>query len=198
VLGAALATGLVVGLVSRRRARSRADAPARRRASWRAYLVDHLSGSDTAIAVVSKLARSHAGSREGEVCAWLLPQLQAERDIVRSLVARTGAGAAISSKRIAGYASGAGAQALAGGRPGELSLFRTFESLAIGVQGKRLLWRAARQRLASDAHDARARFHRLERAALEQWERLDACRLALVPPTFGAPRSRGPRVGVKV
>jgi hypothetical protein len=189
-LGAAVATGLIVALVSRRHTRSGADVPARQRGSWVAYLNDHLSGSDAATAVVSKLARSHAGTRAGDVCAWLLPQLEAERDFVRSLVTRTGAGAAVSSKRLAGYAAGVGAQALAGGDPGELSLFRTFESLAIGVQGKRLLWRAARERLPLDAHDARARFHHLERTAIEQWERLDACRLSLVPPTFGASQRR--------
>lgn len=188
VIGAGLATSLVAAVVSLQRARSSRDAPARERAAWRAYLVDHLSGSDAATAVVSKLAHSHAGTREGDVCAWLLPQLHAERGIVRSLVTGTGSGSTFSSKRVAGYASGAAAQALAGGQRGEIALFRTFESLAVGVQGKRLLWRAARQRVHQDDNDGRARFDRLERAAVEQWERLDACRLSLVSSTFGAER----------
>jgi hypothetical protein len=186
VLGTAFATAFVAALVSIQRARSSSDTPSRERAAWRAYLIDHLSGSDTATAVVSKVAGSHAGTPEGDVCAWLLPQLHAEREIVRSLVAGTGAGSPSSSKRIAGYASGAAAQALAGGQPGEIALFRTFESLAIGVQGKRLLWRAARERVARDDHDARTRFDRLEQAAVEQWDRLDAVRRRLVPATFGS------------
>jgi hypothetical protein len=191
VLGTALATGLLVGLVLLRRAPSKADAAARQLAAWRTYLIDHLSGSDAATAVVAKLARSHAGTREGDVCAWLLPQLHAERDMVRSLIARDVTGSALSSKRLAGHASGAAAQALAGGQPGDIALFRTFETLCIGVQGQRLLWRAARERLPQDAHEARAQFDRLERAAIEQWERLDACRLALVAQTFGTRSAHG-------
>ncbi|MBA2355059.1 MAG: hypothetical protein H0V80_10370 [Acidobacteria bacterium] len=72
---------------------------------------------------------------------------------------------------------------MAGGRPGELSLFRTIESLSIAVQGKRLLWRTALQ-CVPEGDENRQRFEELERAAGRQWERVEACRLSLAAATF--------------
>ena len=70
--------------------------------------------------------------------------------------------------------------------PGDLSLFRTLEALAIGVQGKRCLWRAA-QALAGLAHPPGHRsFVELEADAVHQWETIARHRRSVVPGTFSA------------
>ena len=73
---------------------------------------------------------------------------------------------------------------MAGGTPGELSLFRTLEALAIGVQGKRCLWRAA-QALGGLPHPpGRRSFVELEADAVRQWETIERHRRSVVPGTF--------------
>ena len=74
---------------------------------------------------------------------------------------------------------------VAGGAPGDLSLFRTLEALAIGVQGKRCLWRAAQALVALPHPPGRRSFVELEADAVRQWETIERHRRSLVPATFG-------------
>jgi hypothetical protein len=66
-----------------------------------------------------------------------------------------------------------------------LSLFRTLEALAIGVQGKRCLWRAAQTLAALPHPPGRRSFFELEADAVRQWEAIERHRRSLVPRTFG-------------
>jgi hypothetical protein len=109
-------------------------------------------------------------------------EFEAERDVVRELLAETGS-SSFSAKRVVAGSSGLVMGALGAGQPGDASFFLAVEGLAIGVQGKRLLWRAAQAWASSPAR--RGVFHRLERQAMDQWERLDAYRRELIPATFG-------------
>jgi hypothetical protein len=68
---------------------------------------------------------------------------------------------------------------------GDLSLFRTLEALAIGVQGKRCLWRAAQALVALPHPSGRRSFVELEADAVRQWETIEQHRRSLVPDTFG-------------
>lgn len=175
-VGASVALGLAVGL----RGGSRApDAPD---AHLSSYLRDHLMGSDAALTMVRRLSRSHAGTAPGVLFAQLAGEFEMERDVVRSVLRQLGS-SPISMKRAAGYASGVAFQSLAGGTSGSLAMFRTLESLLIGVQGKRCLWRALQ---ALELHfDEAARFMTLEQQALDQWQRLETLRQDQVPLVFG-------------
>jgi len=177
--------GLVVAAVALRRSQTRApenDAD-NRQAAWTTYLRDHLGGADTAIHVVDQLKHTHQGTPEGALFSSLHEQLLADREVVTELLTRLGA-SQLSIKRFAGNAAGSVLRAVAGGERGELSLFRTLEALAIGVQGKRCLWRAA-QRLEPDLRaPGRGSFAELEADAVRQWETIEQLRLGLVPRTF--------------
>jgi len=177
--------GLAVAAVALRRSQTRARGTqaGNREAAWTTYLHDHLGGADTAIHVVDHLKRAHHGTPEGAVFSSLHEQLLADREVVTELLTRLGA-SPLSIKRVAGNAAGSLLRAVAGGERGELSLFRTLEALAIGVQGKRCLWRAA-QRLEPDLRAPGDRsFAELEADAVRQWETIDQLRLGLVPRTF--------------
>jgi hypothetical protein len=89
-----------------------------------------------------------------------------------------------SAKRLAGRATGTALRVVAG-VPGDLSLFRTLEALAIGVQGKRCLWRAAQAPIALPPPPGGRSFAELEADAVRQWETIEEYRRSLVPATFG-------------
>jgi len=72
----------------------------------------------------------------------------------------------------------------AGGHRGELPLFRTLEALAIGVQGKRCLWRALQSLGPPIPLPAGWSLAALEAMAVRQWEAIESRRQSLAPATF--------------
>ena len=165
----------------------RSTAPAKSREALIDYLRDHLSGSDTATRVVQRLASSPE-SGNAILFRRLANEFEDERTVVRTLLTQLGASAR-SVKRAVGLASGAVLGVTAGGEPGDLSLFRTLESLAIGVQGKRCLWRTL-QNLPALATDRGMNFGELEAMAVRQWEAIERHRRALMVRTFSASNPR--------
>jgi uncharacterized protein DUF892 len=91
----------------------------------------------------------------------------------------------LSVKRLAGRATGSALRAVAGGAPGDLSLFWTLEARATGVQGKRCLWRAAQALVALPHPPGRRSFGELEADAVRQWETIERHRRSIIPRTFG-------------
>jgi len=177
---AVAAVGLVAAAITRTRGNGRRDAHSGVTALT-AYLREHLSGSDVAIAGIEKLRRSERG--DDGLWQRLLMEFQEERDVVRDLLTTLRA-SSLSVKRLAAQASVPLLVASAGGERGELSLFRTLEGLAVGVQGKRCLWRAM-QTLESHLPSGHGRkFSDLEAQAVRQWESIEERRLSLVPDTF--------------
>jgi hypothetical protein len=71
----------------------------------------------------------------------------------------------------------------AGGDPGDLSLLRTLEALAVGVQGKRCLWRSL-QSLPTMPPVQGINFVDLEAKAVGQWEAIEERRRAVAARTF--------------
>jgi len=185
VLGAAVVVGLGVAVISYGRQRATSGQPGRgdKRASLVAYLREHLTGSDAAIQVVGHLRLVHAGTQEGRLFASLFDEFREEREIVRALLAQAGA-SPLSVKRLAGQATGAVLSLGAGGERGDLSLFRTLEGLAVGVQGKRCMWRALQSLLGDQPIPSARSLAGLEAMAVRQWEAIEERRQALVLATF--------------
>jgi hypothetical protein len=187
MLAGAAALGVITAAGQRGfRSRDRsADGPA----ALRSYLADHLTGSDAAFAVVARLKDAQPDGAEAELFVRLHREFAEERAIVGDLLETLG-GSPFKIKRLAGQAAGVVLQAAAGGEPGDLALFRTLESLAVGVQGKRCLWRVA-QRLEPGLRPPAAKsFKDLEQQAIDQWQDIEDCRLSLASRTFGAARDR--------
>jgi hypothetical protein len=181
VLGAGLAYGAAHHRRTTRRRMTTADG---RRSTLATYIREHLSGSDAAILVLERVRRSHAGSKEGSLFASLYDQIQRERDVLRALLAELGE-TPLSTKRVATKVTGSLLKAVAGGKGDDLSLFRTLEGLAIGVQGKRCMWRALQAVDRGFSAASSQRFTELEVLALHQWEAIEERRLSLVPGLFG-------------
>jgi hypothetical protein len=185
MLGALAVTGVTAYLAWP----SGRSASTRQRQALIAYLRDHLSGSDMALRVVHRLGSTHKGTEDGMLFRRLSKEFKEDRAIVRTLLTQLGASGR-SIKRAAGYASGAVLSVTAGGEPGDLSLLRTLEALAIGVQGKRCMWRALQNLRTIPSTVDGMNFVELEAKAVRQWEAIEARRRGLVARTFSAAASR--------
>jgi hypothetical protein len=185
ILGALSALGLTIAFVALRRSKPRpADQDGDQRRAFATYLRDHLAGADTAIEIVQGLSDAYRGAPEGALFESLYEQFREDRGVVEGILAELGY-TSRSVKRLAGRATGSALGTVAGGAPGDLSLFRTLEALAIGVQGKRCLWRAARALVALPHPPGRRSFLELESDAVRQWEAIERHRGSLVPRTLG-------------
>jgi hypothetical protein len=160
----------------------RSRAADEKRQSLIAYLRDHLGGADAAIHVVRRLAATHEGTTDGRLFRQLAEEFEQDRATVRALLAQLGASAR-SPKRVAARASAALLGFTAGGTPGQLSLLRTLEALAIGIQGKRCMWRAL-QTLDTPRSTTQINPAELEAKALRQWEAVEGRRRVLAAMTF--------------
>ena len=185
ILGALGALGLTIAFVVLRHSnRRQGDQGRDTRRALATYLRDHLAGADTAIQLVQGLSDAYRGGPERALFQSLYEQFREDRGVVEGILAELGY-TSLSVKRVAGRATGSAIHKVAGSSPGGLSLFRTLEALAIGVQGKRCLWRTA-QALGPLPHPpGRRSFVELEADAVRQWETIEQHRRSLVPPTFG-------------
>ena len=166
----------------------RSSASTRTRQALIAYLRDHLSGSDVALHVVHRLGSTNQGA-DGTLFRRLFKEFEEDRSVVQTLLTQLAASGR-SIKRAAGFASGTVLSVTAGGEPGDLSLLRTLEALAIGVQGKRCMWRALQNLRTVPWTVQGMNFVELEAKAVNQWEAIEERRLALVERTFSAAASR--------
>lgn len=153
-------------------------------AQLRAYLADHLTGSDTAFAVVERLRESQLETASAALFERLYREFSEERTILRRLLRSVG-GSPLKMRRLLGQTAGSVLRTAAGGRPGDLALFRTLESLAVGVQGKRCLWRAAQHLEGHLPAPPAKSFRALEAQAINQWELIERRRVGLASRTFG-------------
>ncbi len=186
VVGAAVGIGVVIGLIATRRSSAGTrPSEADKRGALAAYLREHLSGSDAALRAISQLRRTHAGTEEGRLFAALSEEFSEEREAVRELLATLGVSAE-SPTRLAGQVSGGLLALMAGGAPGGLSLFRALEGLAVGVQGKRCMWRTLQSLGLTHPGDEGRSLADFEAMAVRQWEAIDRHRRSLAPATFAA------------
>jgi len=185
ILGTLGALGLTIAFGALRRSKPRkGDQDLNKRKAFATYLRDHLAGADTAIQVVQGLRNAYRGGAEGTLFESLYDQFREDRGVVEGILAELGY-TSRSTKRLAGRATGNALRVVAGGAPGDLSLFRSLEALAIGVQGKRCLWRAAQALVAFPHPPGRRSLVELEADAVQQWEAIERHRRSLVPRTFG-------------
>ena len=185
VLGAVAATAGLTAYLARPTRRSGTSVQHR---ALVAYLHDHLGGSDVAFQVVDGLVWTAQSREDATLFRRLSNEFEEDRAVVRTLLTQLGASGR-SIKRVAGYVSGAVLRVAAGGEPGDLALLRTLEALAIGVQGKRCLWRALQNLGVVPSTVLGMSFVELEARAIHQWEAIEERRRALAALTFGTAAS---------
>jgi hypothetical protein len=148
------------------------------RDSLSTYLNDHLAGSIGAIELVERAIAENDGNPLARGLADLLREIRKDQAVVQNLIERLGAAESHLKKAGAWLAEKAGRVKLGGSdQPAELARMEVLETLAMGIHGKRGLWRALRT--VADRHPVLRELDLdlLERRAVEQHDRVEAWRL---------------------
>ena len=150
------------------------------------YLNDHLAGSVGALELLDRLIDTYQGLPLERFFRDLRAEIQADQDTLKEVIASLGekesavrkAGAWIVEKF-----SRAKIQ-LSETRDGEMGLFLALEGLALGIHGKRALWRALAAASATVPQLRRLNYGELEKRAAEQYDRVEARRLEVAREVF--------------
>lgn len=108
------------------------------------YLNDHLAGSSAALLLIQELADSHDVPGAREFFLRLKEAVGTDQSVLEDLLRRIGEDPSALHKMAGGIAARITNIKLMWERiePGKLGLFEALEMLALGVEGKRLLWGA--------------------------------------------------------
>lgn len=152
------------------------------------YLKDHYAGAVGAIELIEHLIKVHENKPLGSFFRQLGADVKSDHETLHRLMEALGfeessvrnAGAWMAEK-FSRAKLGFG-----GGQESGLRLLQAFETLIIGITGKRLLWRALHVAQGIDIALRQTDFDHLEKRAQEQLDRVEAKRLETSITTFGA------------
>lgn len=150
------------------------------------YLNDHLAGSVAALELLDRLIDGYKGKPLERFFRDLRNEIDTDQETLKELIARLGeeesavrkAGAWIVEKF-----SRAKIQLSKTG-DGEMGLFLALEGLALGITGKRLLWRALAAAAETVTQLRGPDYGTLEKRAVEQDDRVEAKRLEVAREVF--------------
>lgn len=150
------------------------------------YLHDHLTGAAYAIDLVEFMRDQHKGNDLGEFAAWLLVEIKADRDVLRQLAERAGAGSSTLKELTAWLGEKVSRLKLRHGTRDGLGIFEALEFLELGIHGKFELWRALGAVAAADTRLQGIDFEQLAARAEKQRVRVENRRLEVAYSVFGA------------
>jgi hypothetical protein len=106
------------------------------------YLNDHLAGSAAAVRLIEDLAERQDDPAEANFFHLLKEKIEGDRGQLRQLLERAGLEESAALQAAGKLTAGAGNLKLKweGLEPGKLGMLEALEMLALGIQGKRLLW----------------------------------------------------------
>ena len=150
------------------------------------YLNDHLAGSVAAIELLDHLIKAQTGQRLEKFLIDLRDEVNNDQEILQDLIRKLEIGESPIRKAGAWFIEKLGEVKIAvGGKDvGDLGLLQAFEGLALGITGKKLLWRALRTVEGGVPQLQGLDLPKLERRAQEQFERVEKERLHLAREVF--------------
>lgn len=143
------------------------------------YLNDHLAGSVGALELLDRLVDTYQGKPLERFFSELRTEIEVDQETLKALIAKLGEKESAARKAgawIAEKLSRAKIQ-LSETHEGEMGLFLALEGLALGIQGKRSLWRALATASETAPHLRGLDYAMLERRAVEQHDLVEAKRL---------------------
>lgn len=148
------------------------------------YLNDHLAGSVAALELIEHLIKRHPEPAFAQFFSDLERDIKADQGVLRQLL-RDMHQRESALRKVAAWIAEKLLRtkfAIAGEEFGELGLVQAFETLALGIRGKQLLWRGLRT---CDWPSLKyVDLVRLEDRAIEQQERVEERRLAAFRQAF--------------
>ena len=160
---------------------SKEESPGRDR--LRTYLNDHLGGSVGAIELLDNLIEQHSEDRFGKFFSDLRQDIRADQETLSDLVGKIG-GKESALRKAAGWVAEKIGRIKLGDAQDSAELLQALEGLAIGITGKKLLWRSLGTIATNFSALQGTDFSALEKRALEQFERVEDLRLQMAREAF--------------
>jgi hypothetical protein len=147
------------------------------------YLNDHLAGSVAAVELLDHLIEHHSEDRFAKTfCDWR-DEIQADQETLRNLIRKLGAEE--SAMRKAGaWVAEKFSRIKVGDVDESAGLLQALEPLALGITGKRLLWRSLAAIAANFPALQGTDFSELEKRAQDQFERVETLRIQMAREAF--------------
>ncbi|MGI8956865.1 MAG: hypothetical protein ACR2II_08125 [Chthoniobacterales bacterium] len=151
------------------------------------YLQDHYAAGVGALELVEHSLKAHEGTPWAVFFAELQNEIEADHEQLRNLMETLAFEASATRSAGAWVAEKLGRAKLgfSGGESAELRLFQTLETLALGIAGKRLLWRALAEVRTTSPVLQKTDFAQLEKRAGDQFENVEAKRLQAARESLG-------------
>ena len=150
------------------------------------YLHDHLAGAAYAIDLVEFMCDQHKGNDLGEFATRLLVDIKADRDVLRQLADRAGAGSSTLKELTAWLGEKVSRLKLRHDTTDGLGIFEALEFLELGIHGKFELWCALGPVAASDNRLQGIDFDGLAARAEKQRVMVENRRLEVAYSVFGS------------
>ena len=149
----------------------------------RLYLNDHLAGSVGAIELLDNLIEQHSDDRFGKFFAGLRQEIRPDQDRLRDLIRKLGAKESAVRKAGAWLAEKF-SRVKVGDANDSAELLQSLEVLALGITGKKLLWRSLGVVASNFPALQGTDFSQLEERARAQFERVETLRIEMARETF--------------
>jgi hypothetical protein len=153
------------------------------------YLHDHLAGSSFAVELLEKLASEFTGTSSGDVARDLLEQVQSDRKTLEQLIAKVGKASPDLYDALGWMAERISRIKLKHDDPVGIGAFEAFETLSLGILGKRAMWEALRARQNDDPRVGELDYADLIGRADQQFQKANHHRLELVGGALSRKRS---------
>jgi hypothetical protein len=150
------------------------------------YLRDHFAGATAGLELARRVSRSATGTGQAPFYADLAHRIAADREALRDVMATLGVAPSSVKNALAWTLEKAGRLKLNGRvlRPSPLSRLVELETLALGVTGKKTLWRSLATIKAFDSRLASVDFDALLAGAEEQAREVERHRLQAAETAF--------------
>jgi hypothetical protein len=145
------------------------------------YLHDHLAGSSFAVELLEKLASEFRGTASGDVASKLLEQVTIDVGTLKQLVAKIGKATPDLYDALGWIAERVSRIKLKHDDPTGIGAFEAFETISLGILGKRALWEALKVQQKIDTRLSGFDFPGLIDRAEQQFAKANHYRLELIP-----------------
>ena len=149
------------------------------------YLNDHLAGSVAAIELLDDVIEHHSEDRFGKIFRDWRGDIQADQETLRNLIRKLGAEES-AIRKAGAWVAEKFSRLKIGDLDDSAGLLQALEALALGITGKRLLWRSLAAITPNFAALQGTDFGEREKRAQDQFERVETVRLEMAREAFRA------------
>jgi hypothetical protein len=152
------------------------------------YLHDHWAGSSFAVELLEKLATEFSATLSGDVARELLEQVKIDREKLHQLIDKVGKASPDLYDALGWVAERVSRIKLKHDDPTGIGAFEAFETISLGILGKRALWEALQVRQTVDTRLVGLDYPGLIARAEQQFQKANQYRLELTESALSTQR----------